>query len=173
MQLKHLTDEEIQDYLDGNLSRDIALLTERHLETCPLCREAAKQYQGVYAGLDEDKGFDLSKGFAKSIVSMLPAEGEAKTSPDLLNIFLAVLAAVFAAGVTIYYVDLRPLGRAFSHILPGPQLGSGVVAFVEEFLIGLNGNLGLLILGVLTLLIIGGLDRLLLQPRYRRVRFWG
>jgi len=169
--LKHLTDEEIQNYLDGNLSRDIALLTERHLETCPLCREAVKQYQGVYAGLDQDKGFDLSRGFSKSVVKMLPAEGEAKSPFDLLNIFLTILGVIVAAGVTIYYVDLRPLGSAFSHILPGPQLGSGVVAFVEDLLVGLNGNLGLLILGVLTLVIIGGLDRFLLQPRHRRVRF--
>ncbi len=171
MQLKHLTDEEIQNYLDGNLSREIALLTERHLETCALCREAVKQYQGVYAGLDEEKGFDLSKGFAKSVVKMLPPQGETKSPFDLLNVFLMILGVIVAAGVTLYYVDLRPLGRAFSHVLPGPELGSGVVAFVEDLLIGLNGNLGLLILGVLTLLIIGGLDRLLLQPRHRRVRF--
>jgi anti-sigma factor RsiW len=171
MQLKHLTDEEIQDFLDGNLSREIALLTERHLETCPLCREAVKQYQSVYAGLDREEGFELSKGFAKSVMKMLPAKEETKTSPDLLNIFLAVLTVVVAAGVTIRYVDLRPLGSALSHILPGPQLGSGVVAFVEDLLIGLNGNLGLLILGVLTLVIIGGLDRFLLQPRYRRPLF--
>ncbi|MGB2982199.1 MAG: zf-HC2 domain-containing protein, partial [Candidatus Zixiibacteriota bacterium] len=85
MSLKHLTDEEIQNYLDGNLSRDIALLTERHLETCPLCREAVKQYQGVYAGLDKEEGFELSKGFAKSVVKMLPPQGETKSPFDLLN----------------------------------------------------------------------------------------
>ena len=171
MQLKHLTDEEIQNYLDGNLSREIDLLTKRHLETCPLCREAVKQYQDVYAGLDQDKGFDLSKGFAKSVVKILPEQKEAKPPFDLLNVFLMILGVIVAAGVTLYYVDLRPLGSALSHLLPGPELGSGVVAFVEDLLIGLNGNLGLLILGVLTLLIIGGLDRLLLQPRHRRVRF--
>jgi hypothetical protein len=171
MQLKHLTDEEIQDFLDGNLSAEIALLTERHLETCSLCREAVKQYQSVYAGLDQDKGFELSRGFAKSVVKMLPPQGETKSPFDLLNVFLIILGVIVAAGVTIRYADLRPLGSALSHLLPGPQLGSGVVVFVEDLLIGLNGNLGLLILGVLTLLIIGGLDRFLLQPRYRRVRF--
>ena len=169
--MKHLTDEEIQNYLDGNLSREIALLTERHLEPCPLCREAVKQYQGVYAGLDQEKGLELSKGFAKSVVKMLPPQGETKSPFDLLNIFLTILGIIVAAGVTIRYVDLRPLGRAFSHILPGPQLGSGVVAFVEDLLIGLNGNVGLLIAAVFTFLIIGGLDRFLLQPRHRRVRF--
>ena len=171
MQLKHLTDEEIQDFLDGNLSREIALLTERHLETCRLCREAVKQYQSIYAGLDDDEGFDLSKGFARSVVNTLPEQREAKSPFGLLNIFLTILGVIVAAGVTIRYVDLRPLGSALSHILPGPQLGSGIVAFVENLLIGLNGNLGLLILGVLTLVVIGGLDRFFLQPRYKRIRF--
>jgi len=171
MQLKHLTDLEIQDFLDGNLSREIALVTERHLETCPLCRQAVKQYQSVYAGLDQDKGFELSKGFAKSVVKMLPAQGEAKSPFGLLTVFLMILGAIVAAGVTVRYVDLRPLGSALSHLLPGPRLGSGAVAFVEDLLISLNGNLGLLILGVLTLVIIGGLDRFLFQPRYRRIRF--
>ena len=171
MQLKHLTDEEIQDFMDGNLSREISLLTERHLETCPLCRDAVKQYQSIYAGLDDDEGFDLSKGFARSVVNTLPEQREAKSPFGLLNIFLTILGVIVAAGVTIRYVDLRPLGSALSHILPGPQLGSGIVAFVENLLIGLNGNLGLLILGVLTLVVIGGLDRFFLQPRYKRIRF--
>jgi hypothetical protein len=171
MQLEHLTDEEIQDYLDGNLSPEMATSIQKHLESCGLCREAVKQYQSVYAGLDREEGFELSKGFSKSVVKMLPAEGKAKSSFDILNIFLTISAVIVAAGVTIRYVDLRPLGRILSHVLPGPQLGSGIVVFIEDLLTGLNGNLGLLILGVLTLVIIGGLDRFLLQPKHRRVRF--
>ena len=171
MQLKHLTDEEIQDFLDGNLSDEITLSIQRHLESCALCRDAVKQYQSVYSGLGREEGFELSKAFAKSVVKMLPAEGEAKSSFGLLNIFLTILGVIVAAGVTVRYVDLRPLGSALSHLLPGPRLGSGAIGFVEDLLIGLNGNLGFLILGVLTLLIIAGLDRFLLQPKYRRVRF--
>jgi len=171
MQLKHLTDEEIQDFLDGNLSEEITVSIRRHLEGCALCRQTVKQYQSVYSGLGREEGFELSKGFAKSVVKMLPAQRGARSSFGLLNVCLTVLAVIVAAGVTIRYVDLRPLGSALSHLLPGPQLGSGMLAFVEDLLIGLNGNLGFLILGVLTLVIIGGLDRFLLQPRYRRVRF--
>ena len=171
MQLKHLTDEEIQDFLDGNLSREIALATERHLETCPLCREAVKHYQSIYSGLGREEGFKLSKGFAKSVVKILPPQGETKSPFGLLNACLTILAVIVAAGVTISYVDLRPLGSALSHLLPGPRLGSGAIGFVEDILIGLNGNLGFLILGVLTLVIIGGLDRFLLQPKHKRLRF--
>jgi hypothetical protein len=170
MLLKHLTDEEIQDYLDGNLSRQKALLVERHLESCPLCQEALKQYQGLYVGLKDDLGFDFSKGFAKSVIKRLPAKGETESHFNYLNIFLTILGIIISVGVTLYYVDLRPLGRAFSHILFPPQeFGSGLVAFIKNLLVGLNGNVGLLIFAILTLVIIGALDHFVFQPKYRRI----
>ena len=170
MPLRHLTDDEIQDYLDGSLSQQNALLVQRHLEACPICREALKQYQGLYVGLGVDKGFDLSKGFAKSVIKRLPAEGKTESRFNFVNIFLTILGVIVSAGVTLYYVDLRPLGRAFSNIfVPQYEFGSGLVAFIENLLIGLNGNVGLLIFAVLTLVIIGALDRFIFQPKFRRV----
>ncbi|MCK4403570.1 MAG: hypothetical protein KAW02_00645 [candidate division Zixibacteria bacterium] len=169
MPLKHLTDEEIQDYLDGNLSQQKTLLAERHLETCPLCQETLKQYQSLYVGLKNDKGFDLSKSFAKSVIKRLPAEGEAESRFNFVNIFLTILGIIITAGVTLYYVDLRPLVKAFSHVLPGPELGSGLVAFIKNLLVGLNGNIGFLIFALLTLVIIGALDHFVFQPKYRRI----
>jgi hypothetical protein len=169
MPLKHLTDDDIQDYLDGNLSRQNALSVERHMDTCPLCREALRQYQDLYVNLKEDRGFDLSKGFARSIIKRLPAEEEAKSHFSFVNIFLAILGIIISAGVTLYYVDLRPLGRAFSYILPRYEFGSEFFAFIKDFLVGLNGNVGLLVFALLILLIIAALDRFILQPKHRRI----
>jgi anti-sigma factor RsiW len=171
MQLKHLTDEEIQDYLDGNLSGEIALSIKGHLEVCQHCREALKQYQSVYVGLEDDKGFELSRGFAKTVVRRLPAEADAKSRFGFLNLLMEILGFVAAIGGTLYFVDLRPLARAFSHILPGPQLGSGLLDFVKGLLVGLNGNIGLLIFALLTLALIAGMDRLFFQPKHRRIQF--
>lgn len=171
MPLKHLTDDEIQEYLDGNLSQENALWVKKHLETCPLCQEALQQYQGLYVGLKNDKGFDLSKGFAKSVIKKLPAEGEMESRFNFVNIFLTILGIIISAGVTLYYVDLRPLGRAFSHILPPHEFGSVLVAVIKNLLIGLNGNVGFLIFALLTLLLVAVLDRLIFQPRYKRLRF--
>jgi anti-sigma factor RsiW len=169
MQLKHLSDEEIQDYLDGNLSKAAALKMEEHLEACPRCREALKQYQNVCVGLEDDRGFELPRGFAKAVVRRLPAEGETESRFNYLNVFLAILGIIVAAGGTLYFVDLRPLGRAFSHVLPGPELGSGLLALIENLLIGLNGNVGFLIFALLTLILVAVLDRLVFQPKYKRV----
>jgi hypothetical protein len=171
MPRKHLTDEEIQEYLDGNLPQQDRLLAQKHLDTCPICQEALKQYESLYVGLKSDEGFDLSKGFPKSVIRRVPAEAEPESRYNYLNIFLTILGIIVAAGGTLYFVDLRPLGRAFAHVLPGPELGSGLVAVIKNLLIGLNGNVGFLIFALLTLLLVAVLDRLIFQPRYKRLRF--
>jgi len=90
---------------------------------------------------------------------------------NFVNIFLTILGIIISAGVTLYYVDLRPLGRAFSHILPPHEFGSVLVAFIKSFLVGLNGNIGFLIFAVLTFLFIAALDHFVFQPKYKRISF--
>jgi predicted anti-sigma-YlaC factor YlaD len=170
MALRHLTDEEIQDFLDGNLSPQNALSIQTHLGSCPACQQTLKQYQGLYAGLKSDQGFVLSPDFAKSVISKLPAEAKAKSILDYAKTFLSVLGALFVVGVTLHFVGLRQLGRAWSHaFLPQYELSSTIIASIKSVLIGLNGNVGLLILALLALSIIAGLDHFVLQPKYRRI----
>jgi len=170
MQLEHLTDEQIQDYLDGNLSEDMASLAQEHLEVCHQCREALKQYQSMYVGLKDGTGFELSKGFARTVIRRLPAEAEARSHSSVLNVLLAVLGVVVSLGVTLYLIDLRPLGKALSGLLPGRELGAGLLDLVEGLLVGLNGNVEFLAIALLIFLLVAGLDRLVFQPRYRRLR---
>jgi hypothetical protein len=169
MQLKHLTDEEIQDYLDGNLSGETTLQVREHLQVCRRCREALKQYQSLYVGLEDDAGFELSKGFAKTVVRRLPAEAEAKSHASVLNIVLIVLGVAVSLGFTLYYVDLKPLGKILSGFLPGPELGRGLLDMVEGLLVGLNGNVEFLAIALLIFFLVAGLDRLVFQPKYKRV----
>ena len=171
MPLNHLTDEEIQDCLDGNLSPENAILVQEHLEACSFCQEALRRYQALYSSLGDDKGFELSPGFARSVVKKLPAEAETESHFNYLNILLTILGIIVTVGVTLTYVDFRPLGRAFSHILPRQEFGSSLLGFAIDLLAGLNGNAGFLIIVLLTLLLIVALDRFILQPKYRRITF--
>ena len=170
MSLKHLTDEEIQEYLDGNLSPENELSFKTHLGFCLLCRGSLKQYQSLYVGLANDKGFELSESFAKSLISKLPTEAKPKAHFNYANIFWTILGIILTAGIIFYYMDLKPLGRAISNtFIPQYEFGSALVASIKSFLVGLNGNLSLLAFAGLTLLIIAALDRALVQPRYKRV----
>jgi hypothetical protein len=170
MSLKHLTDEEIQEYLDGSLSPENELLFETHLKICPHCQESLKQYQSLYAGLANDEGFDLPKSFAKSVISRLPEEAKVKFRFNYANVILTILGIIIAVGITFYYVDLKPLGRVISNIfVPQYEFGSGLIVSIKSSLVNLNGSLSLLAFAGLTLLIIAALDRTLVQPRYRRI----
>ena len=168
MSLKHLTDDEMQEYLDGNLSLENVLSVEKHLESCSFCKESLKQYKSLYVGLANDEGFDLPKSFAKSVISRLQAEPEAKSHFNYANIFLTVLGIIIAVGITFYYLDLKPLGKAISNILLSQyEFGLAVAESLKVFLSGLNTNRGLLIFGVLALLVIITLDQFLVRKFLR------
>jgi hypothetical protein len=169
MQLEHLTDEEIQDYLDGNLSQETTLQVREHLQVCRRCRETLKHYESLYVGLEDDTGFELSKGFAKAVIRRLPAQAEAKTHAGVLNVLLMVLGVAVSLGMTLYFIDLKPLAQALSDLLPGPELGTGLLDLVEGLLVGLNGNVEFLAIALLIFFLVAGLDRLVFQPKYKRV----
>lgn len=173
MSLRHLTDEDMQEYLDGNLSPENELSFKTHLEICPLCQGSFKQYQSLYVGLANDEGFELSESFAKSLISKLLAEAKPKARFNYANVFWTILGIIITAGIIIYYIDLKPLGKAISNtFIPQYEFGSVLVASIKSFLSGLNGNIALLAFAGLTLLIIAALDRALVQPKYKRISGW-
>ena len=70
MESKHLTDAEIQDYLDGNAVREDSTAAE-HLDSCGLCKKNLELYKCLYSGLSDDAGYELSVDFADKVVSLV------------------------------------------------------------------------------------------------------
>lgn len=164
MSLRHLTDEEIQEYLDKNLSLQTTLSVKRHLDACPICRESLKRYQSLYVGLSSDEGFDLPCNLARSVVSRLPVEAGFESHFNFVNIFLAISGIIIALSIAVHYLDLKPLGQAVLNILLTQyELGLGVAESLKTFLPGLNTSRGLPIFGVLALLVIVTLDHFLVR----------
>jgi predicted anti-sigma-YlaC factor YlaD len=171
MPVTHLTDEEIQEYLDGNLSHQSRVFAEAHLQTCELCQAALKQYQSLYVGLKQDQGFDLSRSFAKSVVAKLPIAQKTKSGFDYSDILLGILAILITAFVSIYYLDLGLLGKGLTHIsLPHYEFGWSLFEAAKSLVAALQANLSLLVVGILVLLVTGALDRILFQPLLRHRR---
>lgn len=171
MPVTHLTDEEIQEYLDGNLSRQKRIFAEAHLKTCELCQVTLKQYQSLYVGLKQDQVFDLPKTFAKSIVAKLPPAEKAKSGFNYSDILLGILATLITAFTTLHFLDLGLLGKRLTYIpLPQFELIERLFDAAKGLVAALEGNLSLLVVGILVLLVTGALDRILFQPlaRHRR-----
>jgi hypothetical protein len=172
MSLRHLTDEEIQEYLDGNLPPEDVLSSKTHLEICPLCRESLRQYQSLYVDLAGDEEFELSRDFAKSVVSRLPETAKAKSHFNYANVFWTILGIIITVGIILYYVDLKPLLETISHaLLSQYEFGSILVSSMKSFLVSLNGNIYFWVLAGLTFLVIVALDRVLFHPKFGRISY--
>jgi predicted anti-sigma-YlaC factor YlaD len=168
MPVTHLTDEEIQDYLDGNLSHQGKVFAKAHLESCESCQATVKQYQTLYVGLKKDQGFDLPRTFAKSVVAKLPLAQKTKSGFNYSDILLGILAILITAFTSIYYLDLGSLGKSLSQIpLPQFEFASWLFDAAKSLVAALQANLSLLIVGILVLLVTGALDRILFQPLIR------
>jgi len=68
MAINHWSEEQIQEFLDGESSISKSLF-EDHLKTCPVCRKSFQYYQNLYRGLKQDPKFQLSANFAQALVS--------------------------------------------------------------------------------------------------------
>lgn len=172
MSLKHLNDEEIQEYLDRNLPAQDLTMIEEHLEKCPVCQDSLKQYRYMYDGLAKDEGFDLSKDFAKTVLSRLGVEAQAKPRFNYFYALIAFLGAVIGVATIIRFVNLKSLGvTIYETIQPRFEFISVFADSVKYVLLILNGNAGLVIIAGLALAFLATVDRFVLKPKYRRVSF--
>jgi anti-sigma factor RsiW len=170
MSIEHLNDDQILEFLDGNLPATEVTSIEEHLEKCPACREAFKQYQILYKGLSRDEGFVLSKNFAKSVVSRIEAVPQEKPHINFATVFWVILGILIGGGVIIKSVDLRTWGKAINEtVLSQLGFGSVLIDSIKTALVVLNGNAGMVFTAILALTLFATLDRFVLQPKYRRV----
>ncbi len=106
--MKHLTDLELQLYLDGSLLPDNKKIVS-HLAGCDICKLELERYKTVYAELKNEDEAILSASFADKVIAALP---EKKQSFAFLNSesFMYATAAVMMIITVLYY------GESFAHL---------------------------------------------------------
>ncbi len=169
--MKHLTDGQLQDYLDGNRGNDVAEI-ETHLACCTECRDNLEQYSVLFGVLeDESDLFALPDDFADKVAD---AAGPIPTSAlSLWGMASSVMAAVvvlvggiyFLATRTGFFTTARAKLGEFSHVFD--VFGDSMDAVVTG--LNLNGNLlatALLILGLYAIL-----DRVIAEMRHSKAMF--
>ncbi|RKY79018.1 hypothetical protein DRQ07_06875 [candidate division KSB1 bacterium] len=67
MAVKHLTDKEIQEYLD-NPSLNRMEETEQHIGFCSLCKERVDTYKLVYKNLQQQPDFSIDDSVCENII---------------------------------------------------------------------------------------------------------
>ena len=166
--MKHLTDRDIQDYLDNESSVDVELL-HIHLKSCPACNEHVEQYKKLYGSLSKTIPWSLPDNFADRIVTrVLPNPSSRWYATDF---FLALAGIIVSFGAVLYYYSAQTLLASLSGVLSWFDSFLPVYTQFKE-LAGLIPQTGFVYFfgGTLVFLLLGILDRFLIQHYFRRLK---
>lgn len=162
MATEHLTDEQIQDYMDGNLSHDGVSNLTGHIQSCQKCQSELVQYQALYGELKKDVAFNLSPNFSNTVMKAVQAEAKKTFLSRVWSVLLPVIGIAVGIGVMMYYVDFKPFVRAFTDNLnPDKYFDSTILSELSEVLAKLNVNLNVIIFAGLSLLAVILIDYLI------------
>ena len=136
--MKHLNDEQIQNYLDRNFTDKTQAILE-HLKICEYCRTKLEQYREIYGGLKQEIKFQLSKDFSESVLAKLPFESESKTSFYWMMV-LVFVGMLLGIGSMFFFIDLKPVVDQLLSLKLFESLAP-VVTWLQPILSGININL--------------------------------
>ncbi len=168
----HLNDDQIQDYLDGNLKPDDQAVG--HLDGCPDCQKVVENYRALYRSLAVEPGFELSPDFAEKVVSgVSPAKvSPVPEKPEWFKVrewvvMVAGLAAV--TGAALFFINPISLVKSlFGWTGAAEATGGGLAQEMSTYVSGLGFNPMLLLSVALTIIAVAVIDRFVIRPRLRR-----
>lgn len=113
MKNRHLTDEEIQQYvLNAEATSQSALA---HIQTCPHCQQQAAQYQLLFASIEKQEkatfDFELADLVMEQIAQPTPA-------PDHRAVLYAMLAIIGAMVGVMAYLFGNSTASLFAFMQP-------------------------------------------------------
>jgi hypothetical protein len=161
--VKHLTDEEMQAFLDSEQS--MIPVQKQHLKTCDLCKQRLQQYKSLYLELGRPPVMRLSKEFEAKI---LQKTGLLKQADKNLRWFhWVLLAAVFLLSTVIClfvtgFEHWIKLHAGLSESLQVTREGFTNIPLVQH-------NYNLLLVSILILSAISLFDRIYIN-RLRKLR---
>jgi hypothetical protein len=156
--MKHLADEVIQKYLDGDADINKSEI-DQHFSSCQACRQNVQQYRQLYVGLADETGFMLSANFSDSIVSQLQKSKE--KSYNFFETALLIVAGLFSSGLFFYFTNLDAV--VLSILEKNVQQMTPLFENVGAIL---GGNLTILAFAFLILILFGFADKLLLHAKH-------
>lgn len=159
--MKHLSDEEIQDFLDGNLPERNQEI-ERHLSECESCRVEVKHYRRLAAALAADTGQDLAAGFADRVMVRVSAEPVARPRAVLFERLAMALVGAAMVVVAAVFLDWSLVGRVLVEMFS--RAATKASATAPEVTGGMHIDLNLLAAALTVLALIGIADHFILKP---------
>lgn len=104
MELKHLDDQAIQNYLDNIRTPEM----EQHLSMCAECRARAEEYKLVFQALEDDSEFRLPYNFADTVMSQVNQEAASSEPRRIWEPVLYIIGAAALVWGVLYYFGALP-----------------------------------------------------------------
>lgn len=168
--MKHLSENEIQEYLDNTISTGKQEMIT-HLDSCQLCRNRVKDYETLFLQLKKAEPDALSFDFVSKVMTKIEAESTITSPRPIWSIVFSVLGAILGLVSIGYFINFKPLLEAVN--LSDVQQYLNLVFFHEmRDIAGLfNVDLGTIIYVGLTLLVIAAIDVIIRHNRRRPISF--
>ncbi len=103
MRNKHLSETEIQHYLDNTLRIPELERAKAHLRHCPACRSEVESYREVFQVLAGENKSLLSPGFSRKIAAEIEASSRRNSAGRDWEYWLALLGLLAGSATTLYF----------------------------------------------------------------------
>jgi hypothetical protein len=129
--MRHITEIEIQKYLDQELARDEEFIIKKHITSCHICRKKLSDYQEIYQVLNQPLEIDLPADFTEKVLAHIPVQQEHKWYEKYLDQILLVFALITGVIVYFYFAGIQPLLRLWDNV--NPTIQDGFTSLVKYF----------------------------------------
>lgn len=171
MALRHLTDDEIQEFLAGNKPKKQEWLS-LHLKNCDVCQRHLLRYQNLVTALEKEVEFNLPADFSISVIKKIATESVESSQNRLLNFILVAAALLIGMGTALFFTDLKPMLDTFKPLTEMQKyFNFNWLPILIKYVDGLNLNIGLLGFALLILSVVSAIDHFILQSKHKLTSF--
>ncbi|MDZ7341666.1 MAG: hypothetical protein ONB27_09960 [candidate division KSB1 bacterium] len=168
----HLSDDQIQDFLDQNLSQEDRLLVNEHLRNCQQCQNELSRYQRLYMALNQETVIELSPAWSAAVMKRIRAEVRKIVLRRFLNLLLPIGGIIAGIAVMLYYVEFGPIVAVFLRSLnPARYFDNKILLEIDQSLAKFNINFSLIAVAGLSLLVVLLLDQIISKHKGKFTSF--
>jgi len=107
MMSEHISEFEIQQYLDNNLDQDEKKILEDHLSICRQCRTVVEKYKTLYTLLADDTDIQLSNNFTQHVLRNIEPQSMTARNRFSLEWGLGIIGVMAGLGMTFYFYGIQ------------------------------------------------------------------
>ncbi len=157
----HLTDQQLQDYLDGVVAPQHLSSLEGHLRHCHLCQAELRNYRLLYDELGASLPVELAPGFSARVMKLIRIQKKKALFARIWEVLWPVGCLAGAIAMMSRYVDLKSIATVFIESLnPARYFDSTVITNLKVILLErYNIRVDLIVFAGLTLIVIFLIDQ--------------